>query len=86
MEAGRAGADAVPMSGPGGGDERTGWGGERQGKARVMAGSEGRAGRALDACLLTAEEMEQPVEAWEALDDYFPPWEVVETAESAAGV
>jgi len=51
-----------------------------------MAGSEGRAGRALDACLLTAEEMEQPVEAWEALDDYFPPWEVVETAESAASV
>ncbi|MBN8731286.1 MAG: zinc metallochaperone GTPase ZigA [Acidobacteria bacterium] len=41
---------------------------------------------ALDACLLTAEELEQPVEVWEALDDYFPPWEVVETAESAASV
>lgn len=51
-----------------------------------MAGSEGRATTALDACLLTAEEMEQPVEVWEALDDYFPPWEVMETAESAAGV
>lgn len=39
---------------------------------------------ALDACLLTPEEMRQPSSAWVEMDSYFPQWDLTGLEESAA--